>query len=100
MLMDHSDVVFISVLRRTNHDFLPVDENFTAVGEVYARNHIHKGGFTASVFAKKRQNFTAPDVHADVIVRNDRAEPFSNVSEFDNVVLSHITLQILAFSRR
>ena len=58
MLVDHADSEIIGVFWRTNLYSFPIYKYFSCIREIDARNHIHQGGFTASVFAQKRKDFS------------------------------------------
>ena len=76
MLMNHADFIVESVFWGLDDNLVAVDKNVTLIGEIYTRNHIHQGGFTASVFAEKRQYFTAVHRQVDIAVGHDAAESF------------------------
>ena len=83
MLVYHADAEVERVLRRAYHDLLPVDEDLTLVGEVYAGEHVHQRRFAAAVLAQQGKYLAPVYVQPDLVVRHDRAEGFRDVAHFD-----------------
>ena len=79
MLMYHAYFISESVLRRAYYYLLTVDEYFTAVGEIYSRNHIHQGRFSATVLTENCKNFSVHYGQIDIFVCNNTAECFGYV---------------------
>ncbi|MPM25276.1 hypothetical protein SDC9_71766 [bioreactor metagenome] len=83
MLVDHADPQIKGILGVTYRYLFPVNENLSAVGEIDTGDHIHEGRLSASVFAQKRQNLSAVNLKAYLIIGNHIAECFCDVFQFN-----------------
>ena len=60
MLMDHADPQLHGVTRGVDDHLMPADGDAARVGMVNPRQHVHKRGFSRSVFPQQGQDFPVP----------------------------------------
>ena len=53
MLMNHTDLMGICILWRSDADRFPVDQNFAFIRKVDASQHVHQGCLAGAVFPKQ-----------------------------------------------
>ena len=85
--MHHSYSERMRVLGRFYRRKFSVDVNVSLIGVINARKHIHKRGFTASVFAEQRQNFAFINVKRNAAVCLHFSEGFADVFKFNGYLL-------------
>ena len=86
MLVNHADSQRVSVLGAADFRRLLIDLNFAAVRIIDTGDHVHQGGFAASVFAQQGENFAAADGQKNVFVGNDVAESLGDMAQFNGVL--------------
>ena len=84
VLMDHADAERNGIERALNVSRLSVDDNLAAVGCIEAVGDAHGGRLPRSVLANDGVNRAGLDRDVDVVVREDAAEPLSDVSELNH----------------
>ena len=79
MLMHHADTKIQGVLRGLDDLFLSIDKDLALIRIIDTGQHIHQRGFSASVFAQKRQDFALVDIQIYLFIGNYRAKGLCNV---------------------
>src|SRR5690625_4878649 len=67
---------------RENNGFT-VEQHLTAVGPVHSREDADHRAFAGAVVTEEAVHFTSADAHADVVQRDDAAEVFAYVPDFE-----------------
>ena len=83
MLMHHADLIAECVFWRTDEHLFAVDKNMSLVREINARDHVHEGGLSASVFAEDREDLSLVDGQIHAFVGDHAAEIFRDPLQFD-----------------
>ena len=81
--MNHTDAVVEGVFGGADDGGLAVDENFTLIGEVNAREHIHHGGFAAAVFAQQSQYLALVNIQIYLVIGHHGAKGFGDAAHLD-----------------
>ena len=77
--MYHSDFVTERIFRGADNDGLSVDIDLALIGIVNTRNHIHKGGLAAAVFAEYRKYLAVKNVKVNILICNYAAKSLGNM---------------------
>ena len=86
VLVDHADAKVKRVLGRADLHFLSLDEDLAMIRVINARKHVHERGLATPILAQKRKDFAFAQRKADIVVRYDLAECFSDAAHFDCVL--------------
>ena len=95
VLVNHADAVCKCVLRRTDDDRLPVDEDLARIREIDARDHVHQRGLAAAVLTEDGEDLAAVDLQADVVVGDDAAEGLRDPAQLDGGDLIVVQIRFL-----
>ncbi len=79
VLVHHTDLIFVRVLGGTDNCGFPVNEDFSLVGKINSRYHIHKRRFAASVLAENGEYFSPLKGKVHIVVSDNAAKAFRNV---------------------
>ena len=86
VLVDHFDAAAAGVARVADRDFLAVDDDPAAVGDVGAAEDLHEGGLAGGVVADQPQDFSLTQLQVDLVQRLDAAKALGYALHFDDVV--------------
>ena len=98
VLVDHADPERKSILWGAYDRFLTIHEYFTRIRKINTGYHIHKRGFSASVFAQNRKYLTLVSGETYIVVCNRFSEAFAYIFKLDRRGLTHSLPSPLRFS--
>src|SRR5678815_3152829 len=84
VLVDHADAEGDRVVGRLDVAHLAVDENLSAVGGVETVSDAHRGRLSRAVFSYDGMNGSGLDDDVDLVVSQNVAEAFGDLSEFEH----------------
>ena len=68
MLVHHADLMIKGILRGTDYNLSPVDQDLSFIRVIDPGNHVHQRGLAAAVFPEHGKNLPAVNVQIHVIV--------------------------------
>ena len=96
MLMDHADAEGDRVVRILDRDRLAVDQDLAAVGVIKAIRDPHDRRFAGTVLANDGVDRALLDRHRNVVIRDDIAEGFCDVSEFEHFYFAIASVTLIS----
>ena len=87
--MNHSDLVLKRVLRGTNHDFFPVNQDLAFIRIIDSRDHVHQGRLAAAVLTENRQDLSLVHIQIHMVIRDHRAESFGDPPHLKRKLFFH-----------
>ena len=89
MLVNHTDPVPEGILGRADDNLFPVDQDLAFIGKIDAGDHVHQGGFAASVFAQDGQDLLPVHIQVHAFVGLDGSESFADSSHLKGKLFLH-----------
>ena len=93
VLVHHADLIAVSVSRRADDDGFALDDDLSFIREIYAREHIHKGGLAAAVFAEEGQDLTFVHGEIHILIGNDISEKLGDALHLHSYGFCHAFLR-------
>ena len=89
MLVHHADLMIKGILRGTDYNLFPVDQDLPFIRVIDPGDHIHQGRLAAAVLAENSQDFPPVYVQIHMIIGQDAAESLGDSPHLKCQLFSH-----------